>query len=348
MFQITGAAQQDAWRRKALPAVERVRESVWSVPVPFPGNPMRYTLAYVVVTDRDCVVIDPGFDSDEGWRRLGAGLRTAGLGHSDVTAIVATHFHTDHLGLAKRLANASGAWIGLGADERRYISDYEDAAEEALADQRRMATWGVPRDRVPEAAMSTTGLAELKGLADADVRLDDDQYLPVPGVQIRVQATPGHTPGHICLWDESAGLIFSGDHILPRISPNVSLEIRGMDNPLLHNLRSLQKLSGPSDYEACPAHEYRFRGLAERAKQLHEYAMERSAEVMNAVLNQASPTVWTVAKALTWSRGWDSLSGLQLRLALSETAAHLAYLRSQGEDIPVPGLALTVWAGSTE
>ncbi|WP_336715452.1 MBL fold metallo-hydrolase [Arthrobacter sp. USHLN218] len=348
MFQVTGAAQQEAWRRKVLPAVERVRDGVWSVPVPFPGNPMRYTLAYVLVTDRDCVVIDPGFDSDEGWRHLGAGLRTAGLGHSDVTAVVATHFHTDHLGLARRLASASGAWIGMGSDERRYISDYEDVAAEVSADQRRMAAWGVPPDRVPEAAMSATSLADLKGLADADVRLDDDQYLPVPGMRIRAQATPGHTPGHICLRDEAADLLFSGDHILPRISPNVSLEIRGMDNPLLHNLRSLQKLSGASDSEVCPAHEYRFRGLAERATQLHEHAMERSAEVMDAVLDQASSTVWTVAKALTWSRGWDSLSGLQLRLALSETAAHLAYLRSQGEDISVPGLALTDWAVRTK
>ena len=53
---------------------------------------------------------------------------------------------------------------------------------------------------------------------------------------------------------------------------------------------------------------------------------------------KTNPTVWTVARALTWSRGWESLSGLQLRLALSETAAHLAYLRSLGEDIPLAGL----------
>ena len=338
MFQVTGSAQQDAWRRKVLPDVERVRQRVWSVPVPFPGNPMRYTLAYLVLANQQCVVIDPGFDSDSGWLHLEAGLQTVGLTPDDVTGIVATHFHVDHLGMAKRLAKAAGAWIALGADERRHISNYQDAGEEVLADRRRMASWGVPEDRIPEAAMTTASLAELKGLADADVLLEDGDLLPVDGLQIRVQATPGHTPGHICLWDEGSELVFSGDHVLPRISPNVSLEIRGMDNPLLHNLRSLQKLYGAADYEVCPAHEYRFRGLSTRAEQLYQHAMERSAEVLDAVLGQTNPTVWTVARALTWSRGWESLSGLQLRLALSETAAHLAYLRSLGEDIPLAGL----------
>jgi glyoxylase-like metal-dependent hydrolase (beta-lactamase superfamily II) len=340
MVEVTGTAQQAAWRRKTLPEVERVRPGVWSVPVPFPGNPMRYTLAYVILGDPDCIVIDPGFDSDDGWQHLVRGLRRAGVGPSDVTGIVATHFHIDHLGMARRLAAASGAWIGLGANERRHISDYSDAATEVLADQRRMAMWGVPADRIPEAAMTETSLAELKNLADADIRLDDGAFLPVGDKRLRVQATPGHTPGHICLWDEEAGLVFSGDHVLPRISPNVSLEIRGMDNPLLHNLASLQKLVDSPGHEVCPAHEYRFRGLSARAIELQQHALDRSAEVLEAVRQQQSPTVWAVARTLTWSRGWDSLSGLQFRLALSETAAHLAYLQSRGEDIRTPGVSV--------
>jgi glyoxylase-like metal-dependent hydrolase (beta-lactamase superfamily II) len=340
MFEVTGTAQQQAWRRKALPEVECVRPRVWSIPVPFPGNPMRYTLAYSVLTEQDCIVIDPGFDSDDGWEHLVGGLRRAGLGPGDVTGIVATHFHIDHLGMARRLAAASGAWIGLGVEERRYISDYSDAAEEVLADQRRMAVWGVPEGRIPEAAMTEASLAQLKDLADADIRLEDGAFLPVAGLRLRVQATPGHTPGHICLWDDGRELVFSGDHVLPRISPNVSLEIRGMDNPLLHNLTSLQKLVDSPGHEVCPAHEYRFRGLSTRAVQLHQHALERSAEVLEAVQQQPFPTVWAVARMLTWSRGWDSLSGLQLRLALSETAAHLAYLQSLGTDTRTPGLSV--------
>ena len=100
-----------------LPAVEEVRPGVWSIPVPFIGNPMRYTLAYLLVGDGESALVDPGWDSDEGWEVLMAGLAAAGLRPQDITGIVVTHFHPDHLGMAARLRAASGAWVALGENE---------------------------------------------------------------------------------------------------------------------------------------------------------------------------------------------------------------------------------------
>ncbi|WP_284984385.1 MBL fold metallo-hydrolase [Arthrobacter sp. efr-133-TYG-118] len=88
--------------------MEQIREDVWSDPVPFPGNPTRYTLSYLLVGDGDVVLIDPGWDSDAGLDHLTAGLRHAGLG-LNLTSIVVTHYHSDHLGMAARLRAASRA-----------------------------------------------------------------------------------------------------------------------------------------------------------------------------------------------------------------------------------------------
>ena len=94
--------------------MERLGGDVWSIPVPFPDNPMRYTLSYLLVGDGDAVLIDPGWDSDGGLDHLAAGLRQAGLGLGDLTGIVATHFHSDHLGMAARLRDGHGGVGGAG------------------------------------------------------------------------------------------------------------------------------------------------------------------------------------------------------------------------------------------
>ncbi|MEV7574401.1 MBL fold metallo-hydrolase [Pseudarthrobacter sp. NPDC089323] len=341
-MEITGAAQREAWQKKILPPVERVSEGLWSVPVVFPRNPMRYTLAYVIVDGDDCLVVDPGFDSAQGRCDLQAGLRAAGAGLSDVTGIVATHFHTDHLGMADWLRRRSGAWLALGRAEKRYISVFDDPRAESAADVARMRDWGVPDERIREAAMSVEGLMHLKGLADPDLRLGDGDVVPIAGGRFSVVETPGHTPGHICLKDVGREVFISGDHVLPRISPNVSLEIRGDADPLRSCLESLDRLDAETHFEVLPAHEYRFRGLGGRVRQLRSLALERSEEVKRELNAQNTPTVWSVAARLTWSRGFESLGNLQLRLALSETAAHLQYLRTSGVRHEVDGLPAAI------
>ena len=161
-MEVTGTVQRQAWLNKVIPPVEFLGNGLWSVPVVFPRNPMRYTLAYVIVDGGDCLVIDPGFDSPQGRLDLQAGLRAAGVGIRDVSGILATHFHTDHLGMAGWLRRASGAWLALGKEEKRYISAFEDPAEESEADRNRMPTWGVPEDRVGEATMSVEDLLHMR------------------------------------------------------------------------------------------------------------------------------------------------------------------------------------------
>ncbi len=334
---ITGTAQREAWQQKVLPPAEVIAPGVHSVPVVFPDNPMRYTLSYVLLDGDECVVVDPGFDSDEGHRQLLAALARLDVGPREITGVVATHFHTDHLGMAARLSRGSGAWIALGEQERRHISAFEDAREESARDQARMRGWGVPEERVAEAAMTVEGLLHMRRLADPDRRLGDGDTLAVAGRIWRIMETPGHTPGHIVLWDDDGELVLSGDHVLPRISPNVSLEIRGDTDPLRHNIESLRKIVGNDHYEVLPAHEYRFRGVGYRARVLEEHISERSREVLD-VLAAGASTVHEVARHLTWSRGWDSLGQLQFRLALSETAAHIRYLATSGIHHGVPGL----------
>lgn len=344
MITVTAEAQFQAWQAKVMPAVEEVRPGVWSIPVPFAGNPMRYTLCYVLVGEasgvdgaREVALVDPGWDSDEGWELLTAGLATAGLRPKDITGIVVTHFHPDHLGMAARLREASGAWVALGEHEPLPTQWRGDPTLFVAEDRAQFAAWGVPAEYLDEVSFQNDTWAQLISIAAPQLRLVDGELIPVAGLSVRVLATPGHTPGSICLIDEANGLILTGDHVLPKITPHVSLEAANHADPLLDYLESLEIMGIGADMEVLPAHEYRFRGLLERAAQLREHTLDRSREVIAVLESGAATTVWDVSKELTWSRGFDSLRGFTLRLALAETASHLVYLEAQGRatDIPV-------------
>jgi len=144
-------------------------------------------------------------------------------------------------------------------------------------------------------------------MAEPDVLLDDGDLVPATERDLRAVWTPGRTPGHLCLHVPDARLLLTGDHMLPRISPNIGLH-PGTDEPSLANfLASLDRVAGYDDHEALPAHEYRFRGLADRARQLQDHHARRRQEVLDVVADLGAPTLWQLAERLTWSRPWSDL-----------------------------------------
>lgn len=231
---------------------------------------------------------------------------------------------------------ASGAWVALGDREVRRLSASDDFDRVLRNDREEMTLWGVPVDRLAEVAVDKVTLAHLRDLADPDVPLSDGSLVPAKGLDLRVVTTPGHSPGHICLIDEFHGLIFSGDHVLPRISPHIALELPGPSNPLADYYESRDLIAFEDAMEVCPAHEYRFRGMQRRVAQLIEHNRERSAELLRVLDRHRPESIWDIARHLNWSRGWESLQAVSLRLAISETASHVVYLRSQGHQIDVP------------
>lgn len=322
--------QQAAWQARILPPVEKLPSGLFSVPVPIPDNPLRYTLTYLVPGDDGLLVVDPGWNSEPGWTALEAGLAVAGATTADVTGIVITHVHPDHHGLTGRLRDASGAWVAMHPAEREtLIRDRDADPSRALGGW--MRSLHVPE---PEVAglLATFGAAvdrHFAPLADADMLLEDGDLVPLPGRRLQVVWTPGHTPGHICLLEPDAQVLLTGDHLLPRISPNVGLQLTGGD-PLGAYLGSLERIAAHDGCEALPAHEYRFDGIAARAAELVGHHRERCAEIVAGVERLGNPTIWQLAAALTWSRPWVEIGPMRVA-AIAETAAHVELLIHTGE-----------------
>lgn len=317
----TSLAQQQHWARRAAPPVEEVRPGLWAVPVPAPDNPIRFTYTYVVAAAEGAIVLDPGADSAESWQALSSALTR--LGVESVQGIVVSHFHFDHWQMADRLSSAYGAWVALSRTEYSWIAGLDEAA---LADEarERFLAWGVPADDVDE-LVATEDYGQALGYARPDVLLDEGDTVPgVPGLLALI--TPGHSPGHLCLYDAGRDLLFSGDHVLPRITPYVAMNPYGPRNPLQCYLDSIARLRRYPGAEVLPAHEYRFTGLLARITELEAAVAHRLSEVRDAVELDPGASAWSVAHRLTWSRSWERFNAQARKMALSETAAHLALL----------------------
>lgn len=332
---VTGVAQRAAWQAQVLPPVEQVRPGVWSVPVPIPDNPLRYTLSYLLFgAAGQLVVLDPGMDSGSSWAALSAGLAAAGATPQDVTGIVVTHAHPDHHNMSGRLREASGAWVAMHAAElatlpsRQARTPRDQQADEDLA---WLAGRGVPTDVAKEISYTSQAVGELWSLVEPDRLLADADLLDLSGRQLNVVWTPGHTPGHICLYDADHDLLLSGDHVLPRISPNIGLHGEEFEPPLADFLDSLRRVAGYGSAEVLPAHEYRFVGIETRVGQLIEHHQQRCAEILGVVRERGEVSEWTITTQLSWSRGWEQVQGFLRRMALAETHAHVRFLVDRGD-----------------
>jgi glyoxylase-like metal-dependent hydrolase (beta-lactamase superfamily II) len=177
---------------------------------------------------------------------------------------------------------------------------------------------------------SPEAMEQFLRLAVADRLLEHGDLADLAGWQLRALHTPGHTPGHLCFSEERTGLFFAGDHVLPRISPNISTGATGEADPLRSYLQSLGTVRDIAPTEVLPAHEWRFTGLADRVDQLLVHHEQRLTELLDAVRAHPRSTPWELAAHLTWSRPWSSYERRMRIFAVTETDAHLRLLASRG------------------
>jgi glyoxylase-like metal-dependent hydrolase (beta-lactamase superfamily II) len=315
---------------RPMPPVERVRPGLWSIPVPMPNSSLRYVYVYVFETDAGPFIVDAGWNTDEAYAALSDGLNEAGTSIADVQGVLVTHIHPDHYGLAGRVREASGAWISLHKADAELIHDrYEeptDLLERVGTMLRRM---GAPPEELAPLQNASMPVRDLVDAVYPDVLFDDGDHPEVPGWDLTAIWTPGHSPGHLCFWEDRMKLMLSGDHVLPKITPNIPFHPQAGSDPLGDFLASLEKLRGYGADEVLPAHEYRFSSLEGRLDELQTHHQHRFAEVLDAI-NDGVTSAWEIAARMHWSRSWESIAGFMRRAAVGEAMSHLRTLEMRG------------------
>ncbi|SHE75535.1 Glyoxylase, beta-lactamase superfamily II [Ferrithrix thermotolerans DSM 19514] len=289
-------------------------------------------LVYVFETNNGVSILDVGWNTDEAFATLKQGLETLGASIEAIEAIVVTHIHPDHYGLAGRVREVSGAKVALHPmDAKLTRSRYLDPKE--LLEQMRefLIDAGAPKDSLEELQNASLPALDRRSFVEPDVDLVDGELAPIPGRKLKVIWTPGHSPGHVCLYEERFRRLYSGDHILPHITANISFHPQSGENPLQEYLSSLEKVRSLDVENVEPAHEYPFTNMNGRIKEIEDHHLERLREIRKSLRTNGAQSAWEVAQSLTWSKPFSTYAAFMKRMAVGETISHLIYLHSKQE-----------------
>lgn len=303
-----------------------VLPGLYQLKVPIPNNPLGWVLPYLIPGDDGYTLVDSGWNTPEAFQALEEELRSVSVPFDRIKRLLVTHVHPDHYGLAGRIKEVSGAQVIIHQRERDFIrSRYRDP-EQLLV---RVATWlrdhGVPKDELADLQSAAMPVRGFVVPTEPDAVLWGGETLDFGEYKFEVYWTPGHSPGHICFYERAKKTILTGDHVLPGITPNISLHPQQTTNPLGDYLASLERLKPLEVDDVLPAHEHSFKDLHGRLDELAHHHAERLDEML-AVIGDEAKTGYEVASNIVWTIGaLQDFSPWMRRAALGETLAHLEY-----------------------
>jgi glyoxylase-like metal-dependent hydrolase (beta-lactamase superfamily II) len=324
------------------------------LPISMPG--LGHVNTYALVDDRGVAIVDPGLPGPASWKALTERLAEAGLRIGDVHSVLITHSHPDHFGGVARLVEESGASpeVVTHSAFRSWWTPHthEDAADDIVihdvdpddlpepGDRGAAGPWGgkTPWGGSPpkpplkrrlqyrimgRIAGGGRGFRRF-GPPAPTTRLKHGDVIKLAGREWFAVHTPGHTLDHLCLHDPEGGVLLSGDHVLPTITPHISGMNSGRD-PLALFFESLDRVAALEGVrQVLPAHGHPFPDLVARAEAIKEHHRERLEKLESAAGEMGgSGTVEEFSHHLFRKERWGSM-------AESETYAHLEHLRLSG------------------
>jgi glyoxylase-like metal-dependent hydrolase (beta-lactamase superfamily II) len=319
-------------KQEQLPASEEITEVGPGVlrtqlPISMPG--LGHVNCYLLGDDRGVALIDPGLPGQASWEALTDRLDRAGYKLSDVHTVIATHSHPDHFGGCGQLAKEVGAevvvhtafarWLTADQAATPDIVDLDDDVHEVqlLSPFEARTPWGTDW-------MRPSGAELAEWIRPQPTRwVRNNEVLRLANRDWFVLHTPGHTLDHICLHDPETGLMFSGDHVLPTITPHIGGLDAGRD-PLAGFQHSLERIGGVEGVRlVLPAHGHPFTDLAGRCRAIALHHEERLARLRDISQELGPATVIELSHHLFREAVWGGM-------AESETYAHLEHLRLLG------------------
>ncbi len=304
---------------------------VHQIKIPFPLSMPECTNVYIVEGSEGNILIDTGWDTPEALSAFREGLTIERLKFQDIKKIVITHIHPDHYGLASKIKQLCGAQVAMHRIEAGFInSRYKDFGELLRETEEELRRNGTPQAELPELRDASLWINQFVFPDLPEVTLDENDIISNGSFEFEVLLTPGHSPGHICLYEPNKRLVFSGDHVLFETTPHVGFHPQSGDNPLGDYISSLRAMEKTRVNFVFPGHGPVFNSLNLRVAEILRHHEQRERAIVK-VLNDGLKTAYQVAAELPWKHeaggvAFNDLTTWDKRLAILETIAHLKLL----------------------
>jgi glyoxylase-like metal-dependent hydrolase (beta-lactamase superfamily II) len=299
--------------------------------VPLPKNPLRWLNAYLVKGNLSQgernLLIDTGFNRPECETVLRGALEELNVKMGD-TDVLITHLHSDHCGLMKKMASERSRIYCSKADGDLINYATSSAYWEELDGM--YARHGYPSRGKTNMENHPGWEYNIREQVDF-IPINEGHVIECGGYALRSVWTPGHTPGHMCLYDGNKRLLFCADHVLDDITPNITIEI-GMDDPLRLYLDSLRKVETLDVDIALTGHRTFPRSFRGRISELRAHHIARLEELIG-IVGERATNAYDAAAKMHWDityEKWDDFPMSQKWFATGEAIAHLQYLYSEG------------------
>lgn len=281
--------------------------------------------AYAVRDARGGTLIDTGWGSPESAKLMETRLVEAHIGIHDINRVILTHFHMDHLGLMGKFKEWNQATICIHRNEIELIKIRYGAGDTywPMTDLF-LKSHGVPDSEFvpPEYPLNNP-----VSLTTPDILFNGNEEISIGEYTFKIINTPGHTPGHISLYEARNKFLISGDTLLPTIITNAATHIQYVPDPINQYLNSLQTLRNLDINLVLPGHDYVFSNYRARIDEIVAHYQQKRETTREAVKDSDQPfTAYDVARRLPYAfrnrtLTWDQLRKLDKRFAALQAIA---------------------------
>ncbi len=309
--------------------IDEIAHNLLRIEIPLPGNPLKAVNSYVLRGDGRTLIIDTGQPREECKKAMLEAVGKLGIDLKKTDFFI-THLHNDHLGLLYEIVEPSSV-VYMNRMEAKFVR--------SLGPRERVFRWAeiYKSNGFPEDVLQTVVEGHLANLSRVRrhinfTPLDSGDLVNFGDFSFRCIDTPGHSPGHMCLYEASKKIFVSGDHVLFDITPNIKLYPE-MDNALKSYLTSLDKVY-PLDVKlVLPGHRRIYDNHRARISEIKEHHKHRLAEIITA-LEKGDKTGYEIAQCVTWDlsyKTWEEFPSAQKWFAVGEVMAHLQYLEAENK-----------------
>jgi len=303
---------------------EEIFPGLYRIKIPLPESPLKYLNSYVIKSDARNLIIDTGFNRKECLDAMHNGLREINVDLPDCDFFI-THLHADHFGLIARLVTETSK-IYFSRPDKEIIESWEGF--EPMIEY--AGKNGFPENELRSALHQHPGYKYGSDWTPDMSVLEDGETITYGNYCVECIETPGHTLGHICLYESDKKILIAGDHILSDITPNIQCWSDN-ENPLEKYLESLDKVYKLDVGLVLPGHRRLFKEYRERIDELKLHHEKRAEEILD-ILQKGSGSAFEVASFMTWDikfDSWNDFPVAQKWFATGEAISHLRFLEEK-------------------